>query len=211
MAIAEQDWDRLIDSATAKLKGAARDMLKNEIFDVFHEFFNLSSSWIENITVPIIAGTVEYTLIPTEGQIIRLIAAVDSNAVPQPAFMPVIGTLHIVYPSNINQTYTAIVAKNVVLPTEKGKIPAAPSWVLPVWGPSILDGLLGRMMGQLSKSYSNPTLSLYHLKRFLNAIADARSSTLRNNTFGAQAWSYPRQFGRGTQRGGFSTSNTGGF
>ena len=206
MAIAEPDWERLIESATAKLPGASKAMLKNEVFDVMHEFFNLSSSWLENIAVPVVAGTVDYDLIPAEGQIIRLVAAVDSNNVPQPAFMPTLGTLHIVYPTNINVTYHAIVVKNVVMPTEKGNIPIAPEWLLPVWGPSILDGLLGRMMGQLSKSYSNPALSLYHLKRFLNAIADARSSTLRNNTFGAQAWNYPR-FTRGTQRGGFSVGN----
>ena len=130
---------------------------------------------------------------------------------PQPALMPDIGTLTLAYPVNVDQTFTATVVKTVVLPTEPKAVPDAPYWLLPVYGPSILDGVLGRMMGQVSKSYSNVPLSGYHLKRFLNAISAARSATLARNTMGGAAWSFPRQFGRGTQRGGFSTSNTGGF
>jgi hypothetical protein len=211
MAIAKPDWERLLDMATAKLPGVSRALLKNEVFDVFHEFFDLSSAWLEDIAVPIIPNTLTYDLVPSEGTIIRLAGVRDSNNVPQQALMPVLGSLTLVYPSNQPQTFTATVVKNVVLPKERGDIPLAPDWILPAWGPSILDGVLGRMMGELSKSYSNMPLSLYHLKRFLNAIATARSATLHRNTFGAQNWAFPRQFGRGTQRGGFSTSNTGGF
>jgi hypothetical protein len=211
MAIAAPDWERLLDMATAKLPGVSRAMLKSNIFDVFHEFFDLSSAWLEDIAVPIVPDTTTYVLVPSEGTIIRLAGVRDVNNVPQQALMPTLGTISLVYPSTQAQTFTATVVKNVVLPTERGDIPLAPDWVLPMWGPSILDGVLGRMMGELSKSYSNLPLSNYHLKRFLNAIATARSATLHRNTFGAQNWSFPRQFGRGTQRGGFSTSNTGGF
>lgn len=211
MAIAEPDWERLIDSATAKLPGVSAALLKNEIFDVMHEFFTVSSAWLEAISVPIVPGTVEYTLVPSEGQIIRLAGVTDTNGTTQPALMPVIGTLQLAYPSTIAQTYTATVVKNVVLPTDRKRVPIAPDWLLPVWGPGILDGVLGRMMGQVSKSYSNPALSLYHLKRFLNAIAAARSAALARNTIGGAAWVFPRQFGHGSQRGGFSTSNVKGF
>jgi hypothetical protein len=211
MAINKPDWDRLMDSATAKLPGASRALLKNEIFDVFHEFFELSNSWLEDIAVPILSGTMNYELVPSDGTIIRLIGVRDVNNVPQQALMPNLGTLSIVYPVTNPQTFTATVAKNVVLPTAKGEIPVAPDWILPKYGPSILDGVLGRMMTQVSKSYTNPPQGGYHLKRFLNAIAQARSETLHRFTFGAQAWSFPRQFGFGSQRGGFSTSNTGGF
>lgn len=211
MAIAKPDWERLLDMSTAKLPGVSAAMLKNNIFDVFHEFFDLSSAWLENIAVPILPDTLTYDLVPSEGTIVRLAGVIDTNNVPQAALMPTLGTLSLTYPVNTAQTFTAVVIKNVVLPTERGSIPIAPDWLLPAWGPSILDGVLGRMMGELSKSYSNLPLSVYHLKRFLNAVATARSATLHRNTFGAQAWAFPRAFGRGTQRGGFSTSNTGGF
>ncbi len=211
MAIADQDWDRLIDSATAKLPGASSALLKNEIFDVMHEFFTVSSAWLEDLEVPIIPNTVTYDLAVADGQIIRLAGVMDANRCPQAAIMPTIGVLTLAYPVNVNQTFTVTVVKTVVLPTDRKKIPTAPDWLLPVWGPVILDGVLGRMMGQIAKSYSNVPLSGYHLKRFLNGVAAARSALLARNTMGGSAWAFPRQFGRGSQRGGFSTSNTGGF
>ncbi len=211
MAIAQPDWDRLVDSATAKLPGVSSALLKNEIFDVMHEFFTLSSSWLEDISVPVIADTTTYDLIPDEGLIIRLAGVTDANRCSQSAMMPVIGQLALSYPVNTNQTFTATVVKTVVLPTESKHIPIAPVWLLPVWGPSILDGVLGRLMGQIAKSYSDRNMSIYHLKRFLNGIAAARSAVLARNTIGGAAWAFPRNGSSGSQRGGFSTSNTGGF
>ncbi len=211
MGIADQDWDRLIDSATAKLPGASNALIKNEIFDVMHEFFTLSASWLEDLEVPIIPDTVTYDLAVSEGQIIRLAGVADANRCPRPASMPTIGSLLLTYPVNTNQTYTVTVIKTVVLPTDREKVPLAPDWLLPVWGPSILDGVLGRMMGQVTKSYSNPAQSVYHLKRFLNAIAAARSATISRNTLGGQAWGFPQTYRTRNQRGGISTSNTGGF
>lgn len=211
MAIADEDWTRLLNSARVKLVGASDSAIKNDLYDTVHEFFSLSSSWLEALSIPIVADTLTYSMVPASGQIIRLAGVVDVNGCPQPALMPTIGTLQLAYPSNTSQTFTATVVKNVVLPTDDSMKPDAPDWLLPVYGPSVLDGLLGRMMGHLSKSYSNPSLSVYHLKRFLNAVAGVRSAALARNTIGGAAWSYPRQFGRGSQRGGFSTSNTGGF
>lgn len=210
MAITEPDWERLLDSARVKLPGSSDAMLKSDVFDVMHEFFRVSSAWTENISVPIVADVTTYSMVPSEGQIIRLAGVVDSNGVPQPALMPTIGTLTLAHPVNTAQTLTATVVLNVVLPVDRKKKPEAPDWLLPVWGPGILDGLLGRMMGQLSKSYSNPVMSLYHLRRFTDAMSAARTAALRRNSFGSQAWAFP-QFGRGSQRGGVSTSNVGGF
>lgn len=210
MAIADPDWDRILNSARAKLPNSSDALIQNELFDVMHEFFTISSSWLEDLSVNIIADVTTYDLVPSEGQIIRLAGVTDVNRIPQPALMPTIGTLQLAYPVNSAQTFTVTVVKTVALPVDREKKPEAPDWLLPVWGPSILDGLLGRMMGQLSKGYSNPALSIYHLKRFLNAVAAARSAALSRNTIGGAAWVYPR-FGRGSQRGGFSTSNVGGF
>ncbi len=211
MAINAPDWERLLDSATAKLPGASNALLKNELFDVMHEFLDLSSAWMEDIEIPVIADVLDYTMVPSEGQIIRLIGVRDSLGAFQQASMPTFGTLHLLLSTNEAQTFTATVIKTVVLPTEAKAIPIAPDWLLPVYGPKILDGVLGRMMGQISKSYSNPALSLYHLKRFLNGAAGARSATYAANSVGGAAWAFPRQFGRGSQRGGFSTSNSRGF
>jgi hypothetical protein len=69
-----------------------------------------------------------------------------------------------------------------------------------------LDGLLGKMMGQQQKTYSNNNLSAYHLKRFRTGIQLAKVAAERANLHGAQNWAYPRGWGSKSQRGGMSTA-----
>jgi hypothetical protein len=208
MTIYTQDFERFMNQARVKLTGVSDAGIKGELFDVLHEFFNDSDSWRETLTVPIVPGTTTYSLVPAHGGlIIRLQGAFDPNNIPQPAFMPEFGTLSLVYPSNTAQTYSVIVSKQVVLPTSRDDVPDAPHWVMQVYERTILDGVLGKMMGQQNKSYSNDSLSTYHLKRFRDGIQMARTAASRQNTKGAQAWSFPRQFRSSTQRGGISTAN----
>jgi hypothetical protein len=95
--------------------------------------------------------------------------------------------------------------KKVTLPTTKESVPDAPDWLLPTYHRPILDGLLGRMMQQQAKSYSNDKLAEYHLKRFRDGIAMTKTAVMRGNLFGGQSWRFPRNFRSNSQRGGVST------
>lgn len=208
MPAAKQDIDQLLNQLRIKLTGASDSGIKGEIFDVFREFFNDSSSWMEDIAVSINAGTLAYDLVPGDGgRIVRLAGVVDVNNIPQPALMPVMGQLLLQYAQNSAQTWTATVVKSVSLPTLKDQFPSVPDWVLPVFGEAIISGVLGRMMAQPNKSYTDKEQSKYHLARFRKGITDARVATLRRNTVGSQAWSYPQGFRSRGQRGGVSVGN----
>jgi hypothetical protein len=211
MTIAKQDFDLFMDRARDKLPGASDASIKAELYDVFQEFFRDTTSWLEDITVHVFTDTTTYDIVPTEGQIIRLIQVFDSNRVPQPATMPTFGQLILQWSTNVEQDYTVTVAKNVVLPKLSKDIPVGPDWVLPVWGNIILDGVLGKMMGSLAKPYSNQTLAAYHLRRFRDGMAQVRTAVLRRNTYGVQAWGYPQNWRTSGQRGGVSTGNATGF
>lgn len=206
----KQDLTHLFNQATVSLLGASEAGIKGELFDTIHEFFKDSSAWTEAITVPIVATTTEYPLtVQQGGRIIRLVGVWDSNSLPVAAFMPTVGTLKLVWPTNQAATYTALVVKNVVRPTREGdkNIPDAPDWLLQLYHSAILDGLLGKMMMQPQKSYTDSTLGTYHLRRFRDAIAMARVATARQNTVGAQAWSFPQNYRTRGQRGGVSVGN----
>jgi hypothetical protein len=206
MAAKETDLRHLMDQARVKLLGASDAQLKAELYDVFHEFFDMSSSWTDQLTVPIVAGITTYVLTPDEGYIIRLAGVEDANKFTQPAIMPEVGTIVLRDPPNLNQTFTAFVVLNVVRPTTKDGFPIVPEYTLPLWGPGILDGLLGKMMTQPNKSYSDVAQGTYHLKRFQVAISKARVAALRRNTFGTQAWFFPQQWRTFNQRGGIVAS-----
>lgn len=208
MAAAKQDFDRLMRQANVKLIGASDAGIKGELYDVFQEFFNDSSVWLENINFTIIAGTVDYDVAPVEGQVIRLAGVVDTNGVPQPALMPTLGTIALRdMPSASGAVFTATVIKNVVLPTTRDQTPIVADFVLPKYHNTILDGVLGRMMSHMGKSYFSEQLSVYHLRRFRDGIARARVEVLRRNTMGAQAWAFPQTFRSRGQRGGVSTGS----
>jgi hypothetical protein len=211
--------DQLMTQATVKLVGVSDGALRAEFYDVLTEFFNDSSCWTECVTFQYQPNVIAYPVDVSEGQIIRLNSVMDwGPTVPplltaaitpgtpgplgMPALMPQIG---LVVLSNIpNQTgyAQAIFTLNCSLPTSRDGVPIAPDWVLPIWHVGLLDGLLGKMMNDPNKSYSNAASATYHLRRFRDAIARARVSKLRANTLGSAAWRYPQQFRSLSQQSG---------
>lgn len=216
MAINKTDLEQLMNQARATLVGASEGGLKGAFYDVLTEFFNDSSSWTQCIPVNALPNRTVYTLQPNEGQIIRLVGVStpfppqgtpqNATSIPGgvfiPALMPDVGTLVIKNAPVTATTYIAEVVTNVAQPVDRHGLPQAPDWALPIWHVGLLDGLLGKLMIQPNKSYSNKETGQYHLKRFRDAIARARVSKLRANTNGAQAWRFPQQYRSTSQQGG---------
>jgi hypothetical protein len=78
---------------------------------------------------------------------------------------------------------------------------------LPLFGRTILSGLLGKMKGQLNKSYSDRQGSVFDLAQFKDGIAMAKVATFRRNSIGSQAWNFPQTYRTRNQRGGVSVGN----
>lgn len=198
-----REFDMLMNQARVKLPGASDVGLKLELFDVCKEFFSDSMSWYEDIEFQAVSGTRTYLLSPREqGQIIALGGVWDNNGVPIAAFMHDFSSVRLVNIPTTTPTaaWFARVYKTVVVPTTKDDLPIVPDWTLRVYAIHILDGLLGKMMGQQAKSFSDKTLSVYHLRRFRVGIQIAKVAAEAQNVRGAQSWSYPSSIS--SQRGG---------
>jgi hypothetical protein len=210
MALDPREVQQLLANAQIKLTGASESGIKAELYDVLKEFFEDSSCWQEDIEFLPLANQTEYLLAPAhDGQIIRLIGVWDDRGTPRmDAFMREFATLTLINPPQNDATanYTARVVKTVTVPVTRDAMPVAPEWTLRVYSIHILDGLLGKMMGQQQKTYSNNTLSAYHLRRFRVGIQLAKVAAERANLHGAQNWAYPRGWGSKSQRGGVSTA-----
>lgn len=221
MPLLPQDIDRVMNDLRTRLTGASDSGIKMELFNTIQEFLQDTNAWVENIDLMVTAGTQEYNLLPREGgQVIRLIGVWDGFRSPQPSSMPTFGKLVVhrqVTVTSVAQAVTdtvrrsttpwlVAIAKNIVLPTTKDSVPIAPQFVLQVYSNAITDGVLGRMMSQSSKSWTNVQLSLYHLKRFRDAIQTARNDAWTQNLLGGQRWGFPQQFHGSSQRGGISTA-----
>ncbi len=241
-------YNQLINQATVKLPGVSQAGLNAALFDVYREFFNDSSAWVEHICFDVQAApqnsppaipyaALNYELVPEFGQIIRLWGVCDTTYfLPYPAVLTRVGenaAVRIGYPPNVAQSLKATVSLTVtppqyptnpptggpplvpavfnpvVVPTASGppypvQVPAS---ILQVWGLVIVDGLVGNMMNQKAKSYTDPTGAVYHLKRFRDGITRARIATLRANTFGTQSWTFPQGFRTNSQNGYLSVGN----
>lgn len=223
MPLDPADLEHLMNQARIELTGVSDSGIKTTLFNVLHEFFNDTLAWREHIELLVTANQQHYRLVPKDGgRIFALFGVWDGNRIPVPAFMP--EPPHIQIHQHIQTTsiptttvpgqpqplgatnpWLVTVAENVKKPTDSHDIPLAPGWVLRTYLEIIIDGLLGRLMGQPAKSYSNQTMSSYHLRRFRAGIATARTAAARQNTIGAQTWAYPLGWNARTQRGGVST------
>ena len=224
MALNKKDLDFLLTQASVKLVGSTAAATKAELYAVLDEFFDVTSAWQEWQPLDAQAYQHTYQIAPAEGgKIIRLGGVLASlnystNALleaaealhtdAQPGWQPIaasmseFGELRIPLPPSNPQAMKVILIKNVdTAETNEKMIPNAPDWVLTYYGRHILDGILGKMMGSPNKSYTSDTLSVYHLKRFQEGMSRARVAALKRNTYGAQAWAYPRQFLTRNQRG----------
>ncbi len=208
MSALQADVDHLIDQATVKLSGASSAGIKAELFDVLHEFFASTDAWQETIPVTVPAATTDVSVIPSEGgKVIRLQYVIDANMLPQEAFLIGFDTIHLRNPYSAQTSLSARVIKTVIFPTDKHSIPDIPEWLLQVYPRAILDGVLGTMMNQQQKSYTNLKLGMYHLQRFRDAMATAAAQVRYSQTAGAQAWRFPNNFHISSQRGSVSTIN----
>lgn len=190
------DTSRLMNSLRMRLPGALDDAIRAEYFSTVNEFFQGSNLWQTEITLSVTPGTLSYTITPPSGAVVRLVALVNGGGFPVDASMEVPGTIDLYFDPNVAQTYTATVVLTVDDPVDGEGYPAYPSWVLNKYGNEILDGVLGRMMTQLGKPYSNQQLGIYHLRRFQSAISQAKVEAQHKNLYRGQAWRFPRTFTR---------------
>lgn len=187
-------FDRILSTARIRLAGALDAAIQYELFSVLDEFLQDSSVWKDELSFTVSTTALKYTITPTAGQLIRLEGLTDSagNSVWGEMEMP--GTVKLATLPTEGQKYTATVALSVADPVTRDAYPLVPVWITKQYNTTLIDGVLGHMMGQHAKPYSNETLSVYHLRRFRNGIAQARVAALQGNTKGNQSWAFPQAF-----------------
>ena len=201
--MASAEINRLMDHARIRLPGALDAALKMELFVVLDELFQGSNIWTEDVSFSVIGTTDSfvdnpdayiYPIVPTNGLVFMLVAVADSMSNLQAASMPIPGQVVLASSSAANAVYTARVALTVTDPPDAEGYPVFPAWVMERYGSDILDGLLGRMMSQIAKPYSSPTMALFHLKKFAQCIKRAKNSAAHQNTYNVQSWRFPQTF-----------------
>ena len=192
------DTERLIKNARTALPGALDGAILIELFNVLDEFFQNTNIWQEDIPFSVIGNeatdTVHYIEPESVSTIVRLLYVLDAGGFPINASMQVPGEVTFGFPPTTAGTYTARVVLTINDPTQRDGYPEFPQWIFTKYRLGILDGVLGQMMSQPAKPYTNPQLAQYHMKKFRNAIVIASSESDRKNVLGRQAWRFPQSF-----------------
>jgi hypothetical protein len=196
------DLTRLVNNLRVLLPGAVDAAIQLTLFNVMDEFFQTTKAWQEDIAFNTTSGQDTYTVSPVEqGEIeslMKVVQKIDSNRqndIPVAATMPSLGTVLLGYMPSSTIALTATVSLTVIDPVDANNYPVYPSWLLPKYYQCILHGVVGTMMAQKAKPYTDERLAIVNLRSFRNRMASARISVQRENTYTAQAWRFPR-FGR---------------
>lgn len=186
---------RMMNNLRIQLPGAVDGAIQLEFFNAVEEFCSLTNVWLEKINISVVAGDTTYSITPTNGQIIRLMSIVDQNEVPVASTMSLPGEVILASEPNVAGTYVAQVAKTVS-DVDGNNYPVIDDWILDKYNADITDGIIGKMMVQPSKPYTNERMAIYHLRRFANAAAIARSEARHQNLYAGQRWRFPQTFNR---------------
>lgn len=189
--MANPQIDRLMDNARIHLPSAIDPAIQREVFNTLDEFLRISLVWKEDIDVDVTTDSQEYDVIPSSGQAVQLIELVNGDGIPVAGTMEEPEVLILSTLPSEETTLTATLGLTVVDPVRTNGDPDLPDWILVKYFLGVLDGVIGRMMAQPAKPYSNERLSIYHLRRFRDAIAQARVDARRANLYGAQRWRFP--------------------
>jgi hypothetical protein len=193
--------NRLMESIRADCPGALDDTIRRSLFSCLREMLHISDVWTNDIPLDVTVGETTYDLFPTDdGNINRLMYIFDLNQAQVYGRMPVPGTLILRDAPNVDTTYTVTVALTVFDPVTPEGYPLLPDWIIERYSDELVDGVLGRLMSQPVKPYSNQQLAVYHLRRWRNGIARARIDARQQNLFASQAWRFPRSFAGRSQR-----------
>jgi len=205
-----KDIERLMNTIRVRAPGATDALMQLELFTVMDEFFKGSNAWIEEIEFDALPGEVPgqiYYLSPSCNAVIdKLMWMYEKTADNRRGgvllgTMAVPGEIQLRMQPNVKTTIRAAVALSVADPSDSKGYVLFPEWVLLKHRNTIVDGVLGKLLSQPSKPYTNTQMSVYHLRRFRSGVATARIEQQHNNVFRAQAWRFP-SFAGGSQRGG---------
>lgn len=200
--MASLDLTRLMNNARVHLPGAIDANLQLELFNLFNDFFQDSNIWQEDITFQVKALDADDTTYFIEQESVstinRLLCVMNSADQPVAATMQVPGEILLGIKAGTDDTLTATVGLTVNDPVAasgaNAGFPEFPAWILNKYGTGLLEGLLGRMMAQPAKPWSNQQMAIFYMRKMAGTTSQAKIDALHKNVNNAQAWRFPQTF-----------------
>jgi hypothetical protein len=196
------DITRLMNNARLHLPGAMDAAIQLELYNIIGDFCARTDVWQEEINITTVVGTTSYDVYPTGiTELHRLLFVVDSNDLLRDAAMPMPGTVVLAREPEKVEVLTATFSLNVTDPVDRDGYVQFPQWIAGRYMDTLLAGVVGRMMAQPAKPYTNLPLASAQLRAYEAGKNAARVEVRKQNTRGTQTWRFPQQFA--TSRRGY--------
>lgn len=187
--------DRLMDNLRVKLPGAIDPLIKTELWNTLNDACREGHLWRETIDVPLVEGEVAYEVAPAGAEVVHVYGVSHAT-------LDVTGTVYdngMVVLRNrtplFSDTTTPLFVDAALTPSLDAGADIENLIPADMWSTHhnmLVDGVIGRMMGQVAKPYSNPALAAYHLRSYRSQMVEARRRIKTGGIPGAQTWRYPR-------------------
>lgn len=205
-----QEYARFINQLRVELPGATDAGIYQAMYSVFHEFFENTNAWQEDINVSVVTDETVYQLTVAEGgEFKRVLAIVNEDGSPVGTFKcNLTGLVTFKNAPSAAAVWVATVSKTIGIPVDRDGKPQVPDFAFAQFYVCLVAGVLGRMMLQPRKPYHNPRLAQMHWGRFRNLMGDVKTAVAKGNLFDAQSWRFPTSFSTRSQRGSHGTDQS---
>jgi hypothetical protein len=210
----------MFDEIMSVTPGATSAIVKQTLLATLREFFVQSGAWIKEAPpVSLKEGVSDYHLDPQAGGDVLYVHAIAFPVGPRHKFIPAVSQRRaramsnsptampvawhgfIDAPGKIRLIPTPNAdAKQVLIPYVVLTLPTGcsidqdvvPAWMFRYWKDHWLDGVLGKLMMQPDKPYTNLLQAQYHGKRFRTGMAQAREMAKTQFTNAETSFTFPR-------------------
>lgn len=211
-------FSTLLPEIAPSLSGAPLATIDAIAKGVVREFFNDSGAWV--VTLPVVdavASQGEYTLTAEDPAVAQVLLVMGVEFLSSGTFRPLTpanrrftgglpadtGTPNIFYGHEDGLGAISLYpapesnATGAIRPTVCLTIPddwdkTIPASIATAWAGVLVDGVLGRAMMMQDKPWSNPSMAMYHLRRFRSGISNARNAARRQFVYIDYPIAFPR-------------------
>jgi hypothetical protein len=213
MTVPNQPWERLYADIKIDVPGVTDAVLQQKLFQCAKDFIEQTNIWTEEVPITGMPNVTVYPFtlagmgVPNRLMILYDPAiSVPNNYrwVQSGVSMPIPGTIQVRYAPSTQVDWVAVIGKSITDPSDAEGYPeldADYGWIVDKYRMAFYYGTLARLEAQPAKPYSNPNLASAHNRLYITERSKARTDVLKQNTFGAQAWSYPQAFASITRKG----------
>lgn len=185
--------DRLMDDLRMSLPGAVDAAIQRALWSVINTACRDGWVWRETTGVAITTTSLQYDVTPAGTDVVQVISVTHPTMNVSDAVVE-FGKLFLTILPTVAEAADPVLIALVLAPALDAVDPEGliPSDMWSTYYDLWKNGVMGAMMAQPAKPYTNPTLAAFYARSFKRDLGQARLRVRTGGVSGAQMWRFPR-------------------